>query len=77
MIDSYLSFSQVFPHRFPLGRVFVDDPDDWDANEKIWEWSTRKNFFHLQRRTGLLFADPQILDNRLFEIIFLEQMKIH
>ena len=49
----------------PLGRVFVRDPDDWDAGDKTWAWSGEPHpLFALNEATGQLFAAPQLTHGR-------------
>lgn len=48
----------------PLGRVHVEDPDDWDARHKTWEW--RRNvphpLFTLDPSDGSLSLSPHASD---------------
>lgn len=48
----------------PLGRVYVADPDDWDAGQKTWEWRRRiaHPLFTLDPRDGHLALAPHASD---------------
>lgn len=48
----------------PLGRVYVEDPDDWDAGHKTWEWRRRvpHPLFTLDSRDGHLSLAPHASD---------------
>ena len=36
----------------PVGRVYVDDPDDWDSVDKTYKWVKRHPLFNLNSSTG-------------------------
>ncbi|KAK8405089.1 hypothetical protein O3P69_001579 [Scylla paramamosain] len=49
----------------PLGRVFVEDPDDWDLGDKEFEWVGPPHpLFTLHPRDGTIFASSQIREGR-------------
>ncbi|XP_037788849.1 neural-cadherin-like isoform X2 [Penaeus monodon] len=49
----------------PLGRVYVDDPDDWDVRDKVFEWVGAPHpLFTLNRNTGDIFASSQVREGR-------------
>lgn len=49
----------------PLGRVFVEDPDDWDLGDKTFRWlGTPHPFFTLNTHTGDLLASSQVREGR-------------
>ncbi|XP_047487091.1 putative neural-cadherin 2 [Penaeus chinensis] len=52
----------------PLGRVYVDDPDDWDVADKTWSWRTHEKhpLFALDSRTGELTMSGHARDSTYF-----------
>ena len=49
----------------PLGRVFVEDPDDWDLADKEFEWAGAPHpLFTLRPHDGTLFASSQVREGR-------------
>ncbi|KAK8371878.1 hypothetical protein O3P69_010115, partial [Scylla paramamosain] len=49
----------------PLGRVFVQDPDDWDLADKYFEWVGPPHpLFTLRPSDGTLFASSQVREGR-------------
>ncbi|XP_042227979.1 putative neural-cadherin 2 isoform X2 [Homarus americanus] len=49
----------------PLGRVYVRDPDDWDAAAKTYSWGVRRHpSFTLNTTTGDLAMKPTTKDGR-------------
>ncbi|KAK7072335.1 hypothetical protein SK128_007151 [Halocaridina rubra] len=49
----------------PLGRIYVEDPDDWDAASKTYQWEHRHHpSFLLNRKTGDLSMKPATRDGR-------------
>ncbi|XP_042883447.1 putative neural-cadherin 2 isoform X2 [Penaeus japonicus] len=48
----------------PLGRVYVKDPDDWDAASKTYAWRTAHVGFVLNKTTGDLSMKPGTPDGR-------------
>ncbi|XP_063876233.1 putative neural-cadherin 2 [Scylla paramamosain] len=48
----------------PLGRVYVQDPDDWDAVEKTYAWRDSKAGFFLDTSSGHLSMAPSTPDGR-------------
>ncbi|XP_071534242.1 putative neural-cadherin 2 [Panulirus ornatus] len=54
----------------PLGRVFVDDPDDWDLGDKTFRWRGSPHpLFSLNTHTGDIFASSQVREGR-YELQF-------
>ncbi|XP_063593784.1 putative neural-cadherin 2 [Penaeus indicus] len=53
----------------PLGRVYVDDPDDWDVADKTWSWRTHEKhpLFTLDSRTGELTMSGHARDSTSLE----------
>ena len=48
-----------------LGRVYVEDPDDWDVGDKSFQWaSTPHPHFTLEPATGELYARPTLGEGR-------------
>nr|XP_045618159.1 putative neural-cadherin 2 [Procambarus clarkii] len=54
----------------PLGRVYVQDPDDWDAAAKTYSWRHHLSGFFLDTDTGDLTMAPGTPDGR-YELGFL------
>lgn len=48
----------------PLGRVYVQDPDDWDAEGKNYSWRNPQAGFFLDSSTGHLAMAPSIPDGQ-------------
>ncbi|XP_069195930.1 putative neural-cadherin 2 [Procambarus clarkii] len=48
----------------PLGRVYVQDPDDWDASAKTYAWRHHQSGFFLSASTGALTMAPNTPDGR-------------
>ena len=48
----------------PLGRVYVQDPDDWDASAKTYTWRQPKAGFFLDTSSGHLTMAPSIPDGQ-------------
>ncbi|KAK7071119.1 hypothetical protein SK128_019333 [Halocaridina rubra] len=46
----------------PLGRIYVKDPDDWDATSKTYEWKKEHPYFLLNSKTGDLSMKPDTPD---------------
>ncbi|XP_069195696.1 putative neural-cadherin 2 [Procambarus clarkii] len=53
----------------PLGRVYVQDPDDWDAAAKTYSWRHHLSGFFLDTDTGDLTMAPDTPDGR-YELSF-------
>nr|XP_045603724.1 putative neural-cadherin 2 isoform X2 [Procambarus clarkii]XP_045603725.1 putative neural-cadherin 2 isoform X2 [Procambarus clarkii] len=53
-----------------LGRVYVEDPDDWDLQDKTFAWAGPPHpLFTLQPNTGDIFASTQLREGR-YELHF-------
>ncbi|XP_042875098.1 putative neural-cadherin 2 [Penaeus japonicus] len=66
----YLWKTQGGGSEAPLGRVYVDDPDDWDIGDKVFEWVGAPHpLFSLSRDTGAVFASSQVREGR-YELRF-------
>ncbi|XP_064106311.1 putative neural-cadherin 2 [Macrobrachium nipponense] len=53
-----------------LGRVYVDDPDDWDLKDKRFRWSGQQHpLFTLNTDDGTIFASSQVGEGR-YELLF-------
>ncbi|XP_070519670.1 DE-cadherin isoform X2 [Cardiocondyla obscurior] len=37
-----------------IGRVYVNDPDDWDLPDKSFDWASHHDGFHLDTNTGMI-----------------------
>ncbi|XP_050703572.1 neural-cadherin-like [Eriocheir sinensis] len=49
----------------PLGRVYVEDPDDWDAADKSYAWDGPAHpLFSLHPRHGTVFASSVVREGR-------------
>ena len=48
----------------PLGRVYVQDPDDWDAAAKTYAWKDPRAGFFLNTSSGHLSMAPSVADGR-------------
>ena len=49
----------------PLGRVYVEDEDDWDIADKYFYWVGPQNsMFYLNQTTGSLYASSEIREGR-------------
>lgn len=66
--SSYRSFSYSFQSGgsdIPLGRVYVEDPDDWDVGDKSFAWLTAPQPpFILNSNTGNIFVSSQVREGR-------------
>ncbi|XP_069978400.1 LOW QUALITY PROTEIN: neural-cadherin, partial [Penaeus vannamei] len=53
-----------------LGRVYVDDPDDWDLDDKSFAWAGSPHpLFSLNTSTGDIYASPLLREGR-YELHF-------
>ncbi|XP_066937059.1 putative neural-cadherin 2 [Macrobrachium rosenbergii] len=49
----------------PLGRVYVDDPDDWDLKDKTFKWATSAHpLFTLDQQEGTIYVSSQVREGR-------------
>ncbi|XP_069945504.1 putative neural-cadherin 2 isoform X2 [Cherax quadricarinatus] len=54
----------------PLGRIYVDDPDDWDLADKTFRWvGSPHPLFSLNPDDGTIFASSQVREGR-YELQF-------
>ncbi|XP_050721664.1 putative neural-cadherin 2 isoform X2 [Eriocheir sinensis] len=61
----YLWKTQGGGSEAPLGRVYVDDPDDWDAGDKSYAWDGPPHpLFSLHPRQGTIFAASVVREGR-------------
>ncbi|XP_068219972.1 putative neural-cadherin 2 [Palaemon carinicauda] len=48
-----------------LGRVYVEDPDDWDLEDKTFKWAGKPHpLFTLNSQTGAIYASTHIREGR-------------
>ncbi|CAL4064812.1 unnamed protein product, partial [Meganyctiphanes norvegica] len=48
-----------------LGRIWVNDPDDWDAHDKQFQWAREPNpLFSLNNETGFIKANQNLPNGR-------------
>ena len=43
-----------------IGRVYVNDPDDWDLPDKHFAWASTHEGFYLNQDTGMITLLPGI-----------------
>ncbi|XP_037789255.1 neural-cadherin-like [Penaeus monodon] len=61
----YLWKTQGLGSEAPLGRVYVDDPDDWDGRDKDYAWAGHPHpLFTLHPATGHIVASGQLREGR-------------
>ncbi|XP_068228176.1 neural-cadherin-like [Palaemon carinicauda] len=66
----YLWKTQSGNSESPLGRVYVDDPDDWDIKDKSYHWLGQPHpIFSLNTEDGNIFASSQVREGR-YELQF-------
>ncbi|XP_042869830.1 neural-cadherin-like [Penaeus japonicus] len=66
----YLWKTQSGGSDIPLGRVYVEDPDDWDVGDKSFEWlGAPQPPFILNSHTGNVFVSSQVREGR-YELHF-------
>ncbi|XP_037789239.1 neural-cadherin-like [Penaeus monodon] len=66
----YLWKTQSGGSDIPLGRVYVEDPDDWDVGDKSFAWLTAPQPpFILNSNTGNIFVSSQVREGR-YELHF-------
>ncbi|XP_064077719.1 LOW QUALITY PROTEIN: neural-cadherin-like [Macrobrachium nipponense] len=63
----YLWKAQNTGSEAPLGRVYVDDPDDWDVGDKTFRWAGKPfPLFTLNKDDGTIYASSQVREGRYF-----------
>ncbi|XP_069941932.1 putative neural-cadherin 2 [Cherax quadricarinatus] len=66
----YLWKTQSGTGEASLGRVYVEDPDDWDLKDKTFAWEGSPHpLFTLQPDTGNIYASTQLREGR-YELHF-------
>ncbi|XP_066955765.1 LOW QUALITY PROTEIN: putative neural-cadherin 2 [Macrobrachium rosenbergii] len=66
----YLWKTQSGNSESPLGRVYVDDPDDWDVKDKSYHWLGQPHpLFSLNTEDGTIIASSQVREGR-YELQF-------
>ncbi|XP_064116623.1 putative neural-cadherin 2 [Macrobrachium nipponense] len=61
----YLWKTQGSGSEAPLGRVYVDDPDDWDLADKKFRWAGKPHpLFTLNADDGSIFASSLVREGR-------------
>ncbi|XP_071536341.1 putative neural-cadherin 2 isoform X3 [Panulirus ornatus] len=66
----YLWKTQGVGREAPLGRVWVDDPDDWDLHDKTFRWAGHPHpLFSLDDHTGAVTASHHLRQGR-YELQF-------
>ncbi|XP_064093764.1 putative neural-cadherin 2 isoform X1 [Macrobrachium nipponense] len=66
----YLWKTQGGSSEAPLGRVYVEDPDDWDLQDKTFHWKGQPHpLFSLNAQDGTILASSQVREGR-YELHF-------
>ncbi|XP_068213121.1 putative neural-cadherin 2 [Palaemon carinicauda] len=66
----YLWKTQGGNSEAPLGRVYVEDPDDWDIEDKTFHWMGQPHpLFSLNAHDGTILASSQVREGR-YELNF-------
>ncbi|XP_064105899.1 putative neural-cadherin 2 isoform X2 [Macrobrachium nipponense] len=61
----YLWKTQNIGSAAPLGRVYVDDPDDWDVGDKTFHWAGKPHpLFSLNSNDGTIYASSHVREGR-------------
>ena len=64
-LDKNLNLFQGGGNKASLGRVYVEDPDDWDQHDKTFKWKNKPNkLFELDSNTGTIYATSQVREGR-------------
>ncbi|XP_068212828.1 putative neural-cadherin 2 [Palaemon carinicauda] len=72
----YLWKTQTGSSEAPLGRVYVDDPDDWDIADKRFHWLGQPHpLFSLDSKKGTILASSQVREGR-YELQFTVDDKV-
>ncbi|XP_011641740.1 DE-cadherin isoform X2 [Pogonomyrmex barbatus] len=60
-----------------IGRVYVNDPDDWDLPDKSFDWASPHDGFHLNTSTGMITLLSGISNNTfVLKFIVTEQGRL-